>query len=164
MTEAQKEAKREYDRLYMRARRQLAEVREREKHYQQSANGREQSAKRQKRYRESEKGQSYYARWRRSEEARRTAARSRKKYRASERGRKAIRAADRRRYRIAPKKKRARALAYHALKIGKLIARGCEVCGIPAQAHHDDYAEPLKVRWLCFEHHLEEHGKRPVAG
>jgi hypothetical protein len=49
-------------------------------------------------------------------------------------------------------------------KIGNLISRGqlkrgpCEVCGTAhSQAHHDDYANPLSVRWLCGEHHKELH-------
>lgn len=42
----------------------------------------------------------------------------------------------------------------YALKTGKLIKGVCEVCGTPeVHAHHDDYAKPLDVRWLCVKHH-----------
>jgi len=34
----------------------------------------------------------------------------------------------------------------------------CEVCGVEAvDAHHDQYDEPLRVRWLCRRHHTRLH-------
>jgi hypothetical protein len=45
-----------------------------------------------------------------------------------------------------------------AVRKGALLRQACEVCGHPkAQAHHDDYNEPLNVRWLCTAHHAEHH-------
>ena len=45
-----------------------------------------------------------------------------------------------------------RLAAYH------LTPQPCEVCGVtPANAHHDDYARPLDVRWLCDTHHNRLH-------
>ena len=45
-----------------------------------------------------------------------------------------------------------------ALVAGKLIKQPCEVCGSrKVDAHHDDYAEPLNVRWLCRQHHVRLH-------
>lgn len=45
-----------------------------------------------------------------------------------------------------------------ALKSGELIRQGCEVCGNPqTDAHHDDYGDPLTVRWLCRQHHTRLH-------
>jgi hypothetical protein len=45
-----------------------------------------------------------------------------------------------------------------ALKHGRMVRRPCEVCGEgKSQAHHDDYAKPLEVIWLCAEHHGERH-------
>lgn len=39
-----------------------------------------------------------------------------------------------------------------------LTRQPCEECGaFPADAHHDDYARPLDVRWLCETHHGIEH-------
>src|SRR3989304_9240531 len=40
-----------------------------------------------------------------------------------------------------------------------LLKRGpCEICGsLDATAHHDDYKQPLLVRWLCKKHHEDLH-------
>ena len=48
--------------------------------------------------------------------------------------------------------------ANYAIKTGKLIRQPCEVCGAEkVDAHHDDYAKPLEVRWLCRSHHKQHH-------
>lgn len=58
-----------------------------------------------------------------------------------------------------PKEDRARGIARRALNKGTLIPQPCEKCGkLEVQMHHDDYDKPLDVRWLCPEHHSEEHG------
>lgn len=45
-----------------------------------------------------------------------------------------------------------------ALFDGRLIRGACEVCREPkVQAHHDDYRQPLAVRWLCDTHHKTVH-------
>lgn len=65
--------------------------------------------------------------------------------------------------RAKPAKTRARQLVARALRAGTLARGACEVCGATArvEAHHDDYARPLEVRWLCFVHHREHaHGQR----
>ena len=55
----------------------------------------------------------------------------------------------------------ARSHAKMAQRRGKIIPQPCEVCGAtPAEKHHDDYSDALKVRWLCRVHHLEHHGKK----
>lgn len=38
----------------------------------------------------------------------------------------------------------------------------CEVCGScdMVQAHHEDYSQPLAVRWLCKDCHFSHHGAR----
>ena len=47
-----------------------------------------------------------------------------------------------------------------ALRQGKLKRGQCEVCGsFRVDAHHDDYALPLSVRWLCRRHHLALHAE-----
>ena len=39
-----------------------------------------------------------------------------------------------------------------------LRSEPCEVCGATKTvAHHDDYAKPLDVRWLCRSHHALLH-------
>lgn len=36
--------------------------------------------------------------------------------------------------------------------------RGCEECGEPAHVgHHDDYSQPLVLRYLCRKHHSDWH-------
>jgi DNA-binding transcriptional regulator YiaG len=52
----------------------------------------------------------------------------------------------------------ARRLVTIALRNGWVERQPCEICGdIPTDAHHDDYAEPLTVRWLCEAHHQDQH-------
>jgi hypothetical protein len=44
----------------------------------------------------------------------------------------------------------------NALRSGKLVKGPCEVggdCAGRIEAHHDDYARPLTVRWVCKRHH-----------
>lgn len=63
-----------------------------------------------------------------------------------------------------PEKFSARLKLSRAVKSGKVVPSPCEVCGEPkVQAHHDDYSKPLTVRWLCFQHHLEAHGKVAIG-
>jgi len=57
-----------------------------------------------------------------------------------------------------PQRLRAREIAYQAIRSGKLVREDCEECGSPfTQAHHNNYNHPLKVRWLCVQHHREYH-------
>lgn len=58
-----------------------------------------------------------------------------------------------------PQKWAARRAVSNAIRDGRLARQGCEICGVRAEAHHEDYDKPLDVRWLCFRHHREEHGR-----
>lgn len=52
---------------------------------------------------------------------------------------------------------RARAAVQRAVARGKTSPQPCEECGNPhAEAHHEDYSQPLNVRWLCKLHHEEK--------
>ena len=52
----------------------------------------------------------------------------------------------------------------NAIRSGILIKKRCEVCQtLKTEAHHDDYSEPLKVRWLCKKCHTNEHFKEQVS-
>lgn len=89
-----------------------------------------------------------------------TAARMRR-YRARHRER--VRVADRKRdrsgrYEANTRQKYAWNLTAAAIRRGRLVKQPCEVCGAASvQAHHDDYSNPLDVRWLCRAHHEETH-------
>jgi hypothetical protein len=70
----------------------------------------------------------------------------------------AAHAAARRRYaENNPLKRKAHHIVGNAIRDGRLLKQPCEVCGLVAQAHHDDYSKPLDVRWLCVKHHAEWH-------
>lgn len=59
---------------------------------------------------------------------------------------------------------RAGRIVSHAIRNGALLRQTCEVCGaVPADAHHDDYAKPLNVRWLCRSHHQQHHALQERA-
>lgn len=58
-----------------------------------------------------------------------------------------------------PDKAKAQGIVSRAVRSGKLFRKPCEVCGTNEHihAHHDDYLEPLNVRWLCAAHHSQWH-------
>jgi len=48
--------------------------------------------------------------------------------------------------------------ANYAIRTGLLTRQPCEKCGAAeVEAHHEDYAKPLDVRWLCRTHHRQHH-------
>ena len=58
-----------------------------------------------------------------------------------------------------PRRVKAQGIAWRAILVGVLVREPCEVCGTThdVNAHHDDYAKPLEVRWLCRPHHAVWH-------
>lgn len=64
-----------------------------------------------------------------------------------------------------PKKYKAHNMVNNAIRDKKLFKEPCEVCGSKENihAHHDDYAKPLNVRWLCAFHHSEWHRENGEA-
>ena len=59
-----------------------------------------------------------------------------------------------------PLKCKAHGMVAYAIKMKNLVRKPCEICECKkTHAHHDDYAEPLNVRWLCDKHHKEWHAK-----
>jgi len=53
-----------------------------------------------------------------------------------------------------PEKYAAHRVVAEAIRRGEIEKKPCEDCGSPrVHAHHDDYAKPLQVRWLCALHH-----------
>lgn len=58
----------------------------------------------------------------------------------------------------------ARSIAGVYKRRGKLIPAPCEKCGTAkTEMHHDDYAKPLDVRWLCRPCHLDHHATPGAA-
>lgn len=56
------------------------------------------------------------------------------------------------------KQDRAKMAVAAAIKAGTLKREVCELCGRDeTEGHHDDYDEPLVVRWLCRSHHTLVH-------
>lgn len=59
-----------------------------------------------------------------------------------------------------PNKYRAHNMVNNQIRAGNLVKEPCEVCGDERSvAHHDDYAKPLNVRWLCQGHHKQWHAE-----
>ena len=58
-----------------------------------------------------------------------------------------------------PNKYNAHRLVRQAIKSGKLFPEQCCKCGSSCgtHAHHDDYAKPLNVRWMCPACHKQWH-------
>lgn len=55
---------------------------------------------------------------------------------------------------------KARYQVAQALKRGELKKGRCEVCRTTSVvAHHDDYSQPLNIRWFCVSHHMAHHRK-----
>lgn len=57
-----------------------------------------------------------------------------------------------------PERDAARRVTAKAIRNGVLTRQPCAVCGkLPTDAHHEDYAMPLRVAWLCRHHHGRRH-------
>jgi hypothetical protein len=71
--------------------------------------------------------------------------------------------ASQRRKELHPEQRAAHVAVGNALSRGDLVKGPCEVCGTTekVQAHHDDYSEPLQVRWLCVMDHKRLHHHTP---
>ena len=63
-----------------------------------------------------------------------------------------------------PRAYMARGAVARAIRAKKLFRLPCERCGnLNTHGHHDDYAKPLNVRWLCAAHHSQWHKKHGQA-
>ncbi len=58
---------------------------------------------------------------------------------------------------------KARVAVFLALKTGELTKQDCETCGSSTNihAHHENYAKPLEVKWLCRSCHGRYHATKP---
>lgn len=64
-----------------------------------------------------------------------------------------------------PDKRRAHKAVEKALRSGNLKKLPCERCGRidGVHAHHESYARPLDVNWLCPAHHAQRHEEMEAA-
>ena len=64
-----------------------------------------------------------------------------------------------------PNKYKAHCMVSNAIRNKKLFKKPCELCGTDKNinAHHNDYLEPLNVRWLCSACHHQWHAKNGTA-
>lgn len=68
-----------------------------------------------------------------------------------------------------PEKIAAQRLVQKAVRTGQIKKpKRCEVCRHPRRddivGHHDDYSQPLKVRWLCSQCHSDAHKAERFPG
>lgn len=62
-----------------------------------------------------------------------------------------------------PEKRAAYIIVGNAVRDGKLVKQSC-ACGNPkSEAHHEDYAKPLEVIWLCRRCHVDLHKERAAC-
>ena len=66
-----------------------------------------------------------------------------------------------------PERRAAHIALGNALRDGRVVRpAACQACGAGGRihGHHDDYAKPLEVRWLCSPCHTEaHHGERAIV-
>ena len=88
-------------------------------------------------------------------------------YAQTERGKAAIRRGQLAYIARNPERRAAHISLGNALRDGRVIRpTECQDCGamVRLQGHHDDYAKPLDVRWLCVPCHTKaHHGERAVS-
>lgn len=59
-----------------------------------------------------------------------------------------------------PEKKKAHYIIKRAIIMKRISKKPCQECGnLKVDAHHPDYSKPLKVIWLCRQHHKDLHKK-----
>lgn len=64
-----------------------------------------------------------------------------------------------------PEKFKAMQDVHTAIRNGSLVKKPCEGCGeVKVDAHHDDYAKTLEVRWLCKICHVKHHNNLTNLG
>ena len=78
-------------------------------------------------------------------------------YQKSEAGKAVQVAADQKRNKKYPERRKARSALHWAVKNGLVNPLPCFICGDKAEAHHPDYSDHFSVVWLCKPHHKQAH-------
>lgn len=103
----------------------------------------------------------YYREYDRARSMRPDRVESRRLYQNSEEGKRIVNAIRKRYIERNPIKRAAHIMVRNAVRDGRLEKpASCESCGSSPKrlhGHHDDYAQPLTVRWLCPKCHKEWH-------
>ena len=85
----------------------------------------------------------------------------REKYQGTPEGRESVRRSKAKWLENNTVKRAAHIIIRNALRAGRIIKpNGCSACGETGkriEGHHDDYAKPLEVRWLCSKCHTTWH-------
>lgn len=82
------------------------------------------------------------------------------RYQKTEAGKKAHKKAHKKWKSMNPIKRGANMMVCNAVRDGRMIkADECSECGAGGKihGHHDDYAKPLEVRWMCSKCHTDWH-------
>lgn len=57
-----------------------------------------------------------------------------------------------------PLKRKAQQMVSNAIRAKKLVRKNCLICDkAKTHGHHDNYAKPLQIMWLCPVHHFYRH-------
>lgn len=88
-----------------------------------------------------------------------------KRYQNTEAGKASVAKSKKRWQEKNPVKRAVHVITGNAIRSGIISKCPCEVCGsvVRIHAHHDDYAKPLDVRWLCAAHHKQWHEENGEA-
>lgn len=84
---------------------------------------------------------------------------ARRKYSTTEGGREALKKGKKTWAERNPRKRAAEITFGNWIRYRPEIRKPCEVCGETdrVHGHHENYDEPLNVKWLCPKHHSERH-------
>lgn len=117
-----------------------------------------------KKYKESEEGKAYLVRksscqkkYRESKEGKAYL----KEYRKSKKGKESFRLGQKKYAKKNKIKIKAHDIVNRKIRSGKLQRDSCVICNSNnAEAHHEDYNNPLDIIWLCSNHHKKWHFQR----
>ncbi len=102
----------------------------------------------------------YYLKYKHTESGKKARRRAEQKYKKTPKGQEVQRIANRKKKLKFPEKIKAQNAVHDAIKRGKLDRPWvCELCKAEVfiEAHHNDYAKPLEIVWVCAACHKKLH-------